>query len=142
MTAMSRPQAIDDDRWVDVDMGRRLPFPGVRRAGGPGLCYSRVGTTARFDRTSLAGPWATVPVGGGEERTGVREFSVPVTTEVGPDEAIPDMLTDNVAQHGDEVGLRRRVDGMAGRHVEAVQRGCRASPGSDRRRRGAGDRVP
>jgi long-chain acyl-CoA synthetase len=43
----------------------------------------------------------------GEERTpGVREFSVPATTEVGPDEAIPDLLATNVADHGDEVGMR------------------------------------
>src|SRR3712207_576232 len=32
--------------------------------------------------------------------------------EVGPDEAIPDMLAANVAEHGDEVGLRRQVDGQ------------------------------
>jgi long-chain acyl-CoA synthetase len=42
----------------------------------------------------------------------VREFSVPATTEVGPDEALTDMLTTNVAQFGDEVGLRRRRDGQ------------------------------
>ncbi|WP_409332651.1 AMP-dependent synthetase/ligase [Trujillonella humicola] len=36
----------------------------------------------------------------------MREFSVPATTEVGPDEALPDMLAENVAEHGDEVGLR------------------------------------
>jgi long-chain acyl-CoA synthetase len=42
----------------------------------------------------------------------VREFSVPPTVEVGPDEAIPDMLAANVAEHGDEVGLRRQVDGQ------------------------------
>jgi long-chain acyl-CoA synthetase len=41
----------------------------------------------------------------------VREFSVPATMEIGPDEAIPDMLAQNVAEHGDEVGLRRQVDG-------------------------------
>jgi long-chain acyl-CoA synthetase len=41
----------------------------------------------------------------------VREFSVPATMEIGPDEAIPDMLAQNVAGHGDEVGLRRQVDG-------------------------------
>jgi long-chain acyl-CoA synthetase len=41
----------------------------------------------------------------------VREFSVPATTEVGPDEAIPDLLAANVAQHGDEVGLRVQRDG-------------------------------
>jgi long-chain acyl-CoA synthetase len=36
----------------------------------------------------------------------VREFSVPATTEVGPDEAIPDLLATNVADHGSEVGMR------------------------------------
>jgi long-chain acyl-CoA synthetase len=41
----------------------------------------------------------------------VREFSVPATTEVAPDEALPDMLAANVAEHGDEVGLRLRRDG-------------------------------
>ena len=41
----------------------------------------------------------------------MREFSVPATMEIGPDEAIPDMLAENVAQHGDEVGLRRQIDG-------------------------------
>jgi long-chain acyl-CoA synthetase len=42
----------------------------------------------------------------------VREFSVPATTEVGPDEALTDMLATNVAEHGDEVGLRVRRDGQ------------------------------
>jgi long-chain acyl-CoA synthetase len=42
----------------------------------------------------------------------VREFSVPATTEVGPDEAIPDLLATNVAEHGDEVGLRLHRDGQ------------------------------
>ncbi|WP_104524229.1 AMP-dependent synthetase/ligase [Blastococcus atacamensis] len=41
----------------------------------------------------------------------MREFSVPATYEVGADEALTDMLTANVAGHGDEVGLRRQVDG-------------------------------
>jgi long-chain acyl-CoA synthetase len=41
----------------------------------------------------------------------VREFSVPATTEVGPDEALTDMLATNVAEHGDEVGLRVRRQG-------------------------------
>jgi long-chain acyl-CoA synthetase len=41
----------------------------------------------------------------------VREFSVPATTEVGPDEALPDLLATNVAEHGDDVGLRIRRDG-------------------------------
>jgi long-chain acyl-CoA synthetase len=42
----------------------------------------------------------------------VREFSVPATTEVGPDEALTDMLATNVAEHGAEVGLRIRRDGQ------------------------------
>ncbi|HZB22010.1 MAG TPA: AMP-dependent synthetase/ligase [Blastococcus sp.] len=73
----------------------------------------------------------------------MREFSVPATTEVGPDEAIPDMLTDNVAQHGDEVGLRRRVDGQwrdvtwkqFGEEVRGVAKGLIAAGVA------AGDRV-
>jgi long-chain acyl-CoA synthetase len=73
----------------------------------------------------------------------VREFSVPATTEVGPDEAIPDMLTDNVARHGDEVGLRRRVGGQwrdvtwqqFGEEVRGVAKGLVAAGVA------AGDRV-
>ncbi|MGY2084469.1 AMP-dependent synthetase/ligase [Blastococcus sp. SYSU DS0539] len=42
----------------------------------------------------------------------MREFSVPVTTEVGPDEALTDMLATNVAEAGAEVGLRRRRGGQ------------------------------
>ena len=42
----------------------------------------------------------------------MREFSVPVTTEVQPDAALTDMLARNVAEHGSEVGLRRRRDGQ------------------------------
>ncbi|MGY1730689.1 AMP-dependent synthetase/ligase [Geodermatophilus sp. SYSU D01045] len=41
----------------------------------------------------------------------MREYSVPATTEVGPSEALTDMLAENVAEHGDEVGLRRQRDG-------------------------------
>ena len=41
----------------------------------------------------------------------MREFSVPATTEVGPDEALIDMLATNVAEYGDQVGLRVRRDG-------------------------------
>jgi long-chain acyl-CoA synthetase len=41
----------------------------------------------------------------------VREFSVPATIEVAPGEAIPDILTENVTSHGDEVGLRVQRDG-------------------------------
>src|SRR3954452_3860541 len=48
----------------------------------------------------------------GRRGPGVREFSVPATTEVGPDEAIPDLLATNVAEHGDEFGLRVYRDGQ------------------------------
>ncbi|GAB3201366.1 long-chain fatty acid--CoA ligase [Geodermatophilus arenarius] len=41
----------------------------------------------------------------------MREYSVPATTEVGASEALTDMLAENVAEHGDEVGLRRQRDG-------------------------------
>src|ERR1700750_70158 len=43
---------------------------------------------------------------------GGREFSAPATTEVGNDEAIPDLLATNVAEHGDEVGYRVHRDGQ------------------------------
>ena len=42
----------------------------------------------------------------------MREFSVPATTEVGPDEALTDMLATNVAEYGDQVGLRVRRNGQ------------------------------
>ena len=73
----------------------------------------------------------------------MREFSVPATTEVGPDEALTDMLVDNVTRHGDEVGLRRRVDGrwvdvtwrQFGEEVRGVAKGLVAAGVA------AGDRV-
>jgi long-chain acyl-CoA synthetase len=73
----------------------------------------------------------------------VREFSVPATTEVGPDEALTDMLVENVTRHGDEVGLRRRVDGrwtdvtwaQFGEEVRGVAKGLIAAGVA------AGDRV-
>src|SRR6476646_4739840 len=74
---------------------------------------------------------------------GVREFSVPAIAEVGPDEALTDLLATNVAEHGDEVGLRRRRDGQwrdvtwkeFGEEVAAAAKGLIAS-GVE-----AGDRV-
>jgi long-chain acyl-CoA synthetase len=42
----------------------------------------------------------------------VREFSLPAIYEPGVDEAIPDMLAENVGRHGDEVGLRRQIGGQ------------------------------
>jgi long-chain acyl-CoA synthetase len=41
----------------------------------------------------------------------VREFSVPATTEVGADEALPDLLATNVREYGDQTGFRVRRDG-------------------------------
>ncbi|MGR7028037.1 AMP-dependent synthetase/ligase [Geodermatophilus sp. URMC 62] len=41
----------------------------------------------------------------------MREYSVPAITEVAPGQALTDMLADNVAEHGDEVGLRVQRDG-------------------------------
>jgi long-chain acyl-CoA synthetase len=73
----------------------------------------------------------------------VREFSVPAKTEVGPDEAIPDLLAANIAEHGDEVGYRVHRDGQwrdvtwkqFGDQVAGVAKGLIASGV------GAGDRV-
>jgi long-chain acyl-CoA synthetase len=73
----------------------------------------------------------------------VREFSVPATTEVGPNEALTDMLATNVAEFGDEVGLRRRRDGQwqdvtwkqFGEEVRGVAKGLIAAGVA------AGDRV-
>jgi long-chain acyl-CoA synthetase len=73
----------------------------------------------------------------------VREFSVPATTEVGPDEALTDMLATNVAEHGDEVGLRVRRNGQwqdvtwkeFGAQVSGVAKGLIAAGVA------AGDRV-
>src|SRR4029450_13427179 len=74
---------------------------------------------------------------------GVREISVPATTEVGPNEALRDMLATNVAEFGDQVGLRVRRDGEwrdvtwkeFGDQVSAVAKGLIASGVA------AGDRV-
>ncbi|NYJ07648.1 AMP-dependent synthetase/ligase [Petropleomorpha daqingensis] len=73
----------------------------------------------------------------------MREFSVPAKTEVGPDEAIPDLLAANIAEHGDEVGYRVHRDGQwrdvtwkqFGDQVAGVAKGLIASGV------GAGDRV-
>ncbi len=73
----------------------------------------------------------------------MREFSVPATTQVQPDAALTDMLTRNVAEHGSEVGLRRRRDGQwrdvtwsqFGEEVRGVAKGLIASGVA------AGDRV-
>ena len=41
----------------------------------------------------------------------MREFSVPATAKVGPDEALTDLLAKNVAEVGDQTGFRVRRDG-------------------------------
>jgi long-chain acyl-CoA synthetase len=73
----------------------------------------------------------------------VREFSVPATTEVGSDEALPDLLATNVAEVGDQTGFRVQRDGQwrdvtwkeFGDQVAGVAKGLVASGVS------AGDRV-
>ena len=74
----------------------------------------------------------------------MREFSVPATTEVGPDEALTDMLATNVAEHGDEVGLPRPARTASGRTSPGRSSATR-SPASPRASSpsgvAAGDRV-
>jgi long-chain acyl-CoA synthetase len=73
----------------------------------------------------------------------VREFSVPATTEVGPDEALTDYLATNVAEYGDTTGFRVRRSGRwedvtwkeFGDQVKAVAKGLVAAGVA------AGDRV-
>ena len=73
----------------------------------------------------------------------MREFSVPATTEVGPDEALTDLLAENVAEVGDQTGFRVRRDGAwqdvtwkeFGDQVAGVAKGLIASGVA------AGDRV-
>ncbi len=65
----------------------------------------------------------------------MREYSVPATTEVKPDAALTDMLTENVTRHGDAVGLRRQRDGrwedvtwrQFGEQVDGVAKGLIAA---------------
>ena len=73
----------------------------------------------------------------------MREFSVPATTEVGPDEALTDLLAKNVAEVGDQTGFRVRRGGAwqdvtwkeFGDQVAGVAKGLIASGVA------AGDRV-
>ena len=67
----------------------------------------------------------------------MREFSVPATIEVGPDEALTDLLAKNVAEVGDQTGFRvRRGGALAGRDLAGVRRpGRRRRQGPHRRRR-------
>jgi long-chain acyl-CoA synthetase len=73
----------------------------------------------------------------------VREFSVPATTEVGSDEALPDLLATNTAEVGDQTGFRVQRNGQwrdvtwkeFGDQVAGVAKGLVASGVS------AGDRV-
>jgi long-chain acyl-CoA synthetase len=73
----------------------------------------------------------------------VREFSVPATTEIGPDEALTDYLATNVAEYGDTTGFRVRRNGRwedvtwkeFGNQVNGVAKGLIAAGVA------AGDRV-
>ncbi len=73
----------------------------------------------------------------------MREFSVPATSEVRPDEALPDLLATNVAEVGDETGFRVQRGGQwqdvswreFGDQVTGVAKGLIASGVA------AGDRV-
>jgi len=73
----------------------------------------------------------------------VREFSVPAKTDIGPEEALPDLLATNVAEVGDEVGFRVQRGGHwqdvtwkeFGDQVAGVAKGLIASGVA------AGDRV-
>ncbi len=73
----------------------------------------------------------------------MREFSVPATMDVGPDEALTDLLAQNVAEVGDQTGFRVRRGGAwqdvtwkeFGEQVAGVAKGLIASGVA------AGDRV-
>src|SRR4051812_48699503 len=97
--------------WVDWSaMGGRL---AAQRAGVPAVCYSWVGPAARFGSdVPDRGRGQRCPGRSGRRGSGVREFSVPATTEVDPEEALPDLLASNVAEVGDQTGFRVRRNGQ------------------------------
>src|SRR5512133_3005228 len=144
MTSAAGASMVID--WVDWSaMGSRLAVP---RSSACRHLDSLLLTSSHFRLDSTQrphrGPRATMPADGGEERTrGVREFSVPATTEVGPDEALTDLLAKNVAEVGDQTGFRVRRNGAwqdvtwkeFGEQVAGVAKGLIAS-GVE-----AGDRV-
>src|SRR3954464_13574325 len=76
-----------------------------------------------------------MPRTAGRRGPGVREFSVPATTEVGADEALPDLLAKNVAEVGDDTGFRVQRGGQGqdvpwkvfGDHARGVAKGLVAS---------------
>src|SRR3954465_3244675 len=107
--------------WVDWSaMRRRVVAPSLRPArfqgaGAPGgwhvLLPSRSVGIDLVHRPRVRVQGRRRPWPGGAERTGVRELSVPPTATVGPDDALTDMVARNAAEHPDDVGLRRQVDG-------------------------------
>src|SRR5215213_7441343 len=106
MTSAAGASTVID--WVDWSaMGSRLSVPCCSASGRLDAALL-TGSYFRLDLpTTPPGPRATVPADGpGRRGPGVREFSVPATTEVGPDEALTDLLAKNVAEVGDEVGFR------------------------------------
>src|SRR4051812_19746262 len=144
MTSAAGASMVID--WVDWSaMGSRLAVAGrspCRHLDTLLLTSShfRLDSTQRPHR----GPRATMPSDGrGKRGPGVREFSVPATTKVGPDEALTDLLAKNVAEVGDQTGFRVRRGGAwqdvtwkeFGDQVTGVAKGLIAS-GVE-----AGDRV-
>src|SRR4051812_19071942 len=144
MTSAAGASMVID--WVDWSaMGSRLAAAGrspCRHLDTLLLTSShfRLDSTQRPHR----GPRATMPSDGrGKRGPGVREFSVPATTKVGPDEALTDLLAKNVAEVGDQTGFRVRRGGAwqdvtwkeFGDQVTGVAKGLIAS-GVE-----AGDRV-
>src|SRR3954469_1335761 len=119
--------------WVDWSaMRRRVVAPPLRpaRFSGAGapcgwheLLPSRSVGIDLVHRPRVRGLGRRRPWPGGAERTGVRELSVPPTATVGPDDALTDMVARNAAEHPDDVGLRRQVDG---RWVDVTYRQCAA----------------
>src|SRR3954466_3951437 len=107
--------------WVDWSaMRRRVVAPSLRPArfqgaGAPGgwhvLLPSRSVGIDLVHRPRVRVQGRRRPWRGGAERTGVRELSVPPTATVGPDDALTDMVARNAAEHPDDVGLRRQIDG-------------------------------
>src|SRR3954463_6487188 len=93
-------------------MARRLTVHPVVASRSPGrLLLTGSPDWLDWAKTQVPQPWATMPAAGpGRRGPGVREFSIPATTEVGPGEAITDLLAENVAEYGDQVGLRVQRD--------------------------------
>src|SRR4051794_38738163 len=144
MTSAAGASTVID--WVDWSaMGSRLAVPRTSAGRRPdGLLLTSSSFRLDLPGRPRRGPRATRPSGGrGKRGRGVREFSVPATTEVGPDEALTDLLAQNVAEVGDQTGFRVHRGGAwqdvtwreFGEQVAGVAKGLIASGVA------AGDRV-